>query len=126
LGGLHPSFGMRTLLPAALVTVAFLSACSAPQNPDEIRERTAKATAAAKADTKAVAQGIKEGLSKDSAVDLNSATKDDLMKLPGITDARAERIIAARPYSEPNELVTKKVLTKGEYDNIASSVKVKK
>jgi DNA uptake protein ComE-like DNA-binding protein len=117
---------MRTLLATAFLSVGFLAACSAPQNPDQIRERTANATAAAKADTKAVAQGIKEGLSKNSSVDLNSASKDDLMKLPGITDARAERIMAARPYSDPDELVTKKVLTKGEYNNIASRVRVKK
>jgi competence protein ComEA len=117
---------MRTLLATALCSIALFSACSAPQNPDQIRERTANATATAKADTKAIAEGVKEGLGKGSAVDLNSASKDDLMKLPGITDARAERVIAARPYNDPSELVTKKVLTKGEYDNIASRVTVKK
>lgn len=117
---------MRTLLATVLLSIALFAACSGPQNPDQIRERTANATAAAKADTKAIAQGIKEGLGRNSSVELNSASKDDLMKLPGITDARAERIIAARPYSEPSELVTKRVLTNGEYDNIASRVTVKK
>lgn len=118
---------MRTLtITVAFLLLAFFAACSSPQNPDQIRERTAKATATAKADTKAVAEGIKEGLGKGSAVDLNSASKDELMKLPGITDARAERIIAARPYSDPSELVSKKVVTKGEYDQIAGRVTVKK
>ncbi len=120
---------MRTLdlprLLTASLLLAFLSGCTAPQNPDQIRERTANATAAVKADTKAVAEGIKDGLGKNT-VDLNSATKEDLMKLPGITDARAERIMAARPYNEPSDLVSRKILTHGEYDQIASRVTVKK
>jgi competence protein ComEA len=116
---------MRTLIVVASALLAFLTACTSPQNPDQIRERTANATATAKADTKAIAEGIKEGLGK-STIDINSAPKEDLMKLPGITDARAERIIVARPYNDPSELVTKKVLTKGEYDQIASRVTAKK
>jgi DNA uptake protein ComE-like DNA-binding protein len=118
---------MRTLnLLLASLLFVFLIACTSPQNPDQIRERTANATAQIKTDTKAVAEGIKEGLGRNTTVDINSATKEDLMKLQGITDARAERIIAARPYNEATELVTRKVLTKAEYDQIATHVTVKK
>ena len=117
---------MRMLaITAAAVLMLLFASCTSPQNPDQIRERTANATATAKADTKAIAEGIKEGLGKGT-VDINSASKDDLMKLPGVTDARAERIIAARPYNDPSELVSKKVLTKGEYDTIASRVTAKR
>ncbi len=111
---------MRTALVILLILP--FAACTTPQNPDQIRERTANATATVKADTKAVAQGIKEGLGKNTSVNINAASKDELMKLPGITDARAERIIAARPYDSADELVSKKVLTKGEYSQIASRV----
>lgn len=114
----------RLLVAALLIT--FLAACNSPQNPDQIRERTANATANVKSDTKAVVEGIKEGLGAKSNVDLNAATKDDLMKLPGITEARADRIIAGRPYNDATELVSKKVLTRGEYDAIATRVTVKK
>ena len=34
---------------------------------------------------------------KSKLVDINHATKDELKKLPGIGDAEAEKIIAARP-----------------------------
>ncbi len=115
---------MRTAL--ALLLILPFAACTSPQNPDQIRERTANATAAVKADTKAVAQGIKEGLDKSTSVNINGATKEELMKLPGITEARADRIIAARPYDTTDELVSKKVLTKGEYDQIANRITVKK
>lgn len=115
---------MRTAL--ALLLIAFTVGCNAPQNPDQIRERTASATAAAKADTKAVAEGIKEGLQTHTSVDINSASRDELTKLPGITEARADRIIAGRPYSDTTELVSKKVLTKGEYDQVKNRVTAKK
>ncbi len=49
------------------------------------------------------------------AVDINSATKEELMKVPGITDEIAEKIIAGRPYKSKMALVTNKTLTKTEY-----------
>lgn len=124
---------MRTLTitAAAALMLLFASCNSTQNNPDQIRKNTADATAAVKADTKAVADGIKEGLHKDGdagagTVDINAASKDDLMHLPGVTDARADRIIAARPYDHKDELVTKKVLTQGEYDQISGRITAKR
>ncbi len=56
------------------------------------------------------------------AVDINSASKEDLMKLPGITDEVAEKIIAGRPYKTKTELTKKNVLTKAEYSKVRSHV----
>jgi competence protein ComEA len=55
-------------------------------------------------------------------VDLNSASKEDLMKLPGIGDATADKIVAGRPYKTKGELVTKKIVTKGVYSKIRNLV----
>lgn len=116
---------MRTLILSALLLVG-LAACKTPQNnPEQIRENTAKATSAIKADTKAIAQGIKEGLGTSSTVNINKASREDLMKLPGITEARADRIISARPYDNTHELVTKKVVTQGEFDQISNRIVTK-
>jgi len=109
-----------------LLSASILSICLActNENPDQIRQKTAEETAALKKDTKAVAQGIKEGLSNKKSVDLNNASKDDLVSLPGMDEAKADRIIAERPYANPRQLVTRHVLTEDEYNAIRDHVVV--
>jgi competence protein ComEA len=94
------------------------------QSPDQIRQETARDTATMKRDTKAVAEGIKEGLADKKSIDLNKASKEDLTTLPGITDERANRIIAARPFANTHELVTRHVLPEDEYTRIHDQVTV--
>ncbi|HLH06650.1 MAG TPA: helix-hairpin-helix domain-containing protein [Terriglobales bacterium] len=117
----------RTVLAAILIGALFLPvACSRPsQNPEEIRQKTAQATADIKADATAVAQGVKEGLTRGNKVDINKATKNQLMALPGIGEPAADRIIANRPYATPDDLVRKRALSSREYDRIAGQVAVK-
>jgi len=84
------------------------------------------ATAAVKRDAKAVGAGIREGWSRDKPLDLNTATREQLLSLPGVTAAEADRVIAGRPYDEPGELVTRRIMPKTEYDKIADRVTAKK
>ena len=56
------------------------------------------------------------------AIDLNSASKEDLMTLPGVTDEVAEKIIAGRPYKSKAELSKKQILTKVEYSKVRAHV----
>src|ERR1700751_921882 len=113
----------RVLFAAVLLSLSLGAACT-NQNPDQIRQKTADETAALKRDTKAVAQGVKEGLSNKKSVDLNNASKDDLVSLPGMDEAKADRIIAERPYANPRQLVTRHVLTEDEYNAIRDRVVV--
>jgi hypothetical protein len=118
----HPST-MRfptTYLPAlAIALFSGLVGCSPKQNPQELKEKTARATAELKSDAKAVANGAREGWSRDKPLNLNTATKEQLTTLPGISAPVANRIIAGRPYGEPQELVARRLLSQGEYDKIS-------
>ena len=120
---------MNVCLSALLALPLFLTACTGcgqQQSPDQIRRETANATAKLKQDTVAVAQGIKEGVTKPKSVDINTAPKTDLTGTLGITDAQADKMIAARPYDNTDQLVTKRVLTNPEYDRVRDKVTVKK
>lgn len=116
---------LRTL--PVLAFALFLAGCFQKESRQEdMRERAADATAAIKRDSKAIVQGIREGWNRDKPLDLNTATREQLADLPGITLARADRIIANRPYEQPRELVSKRVLTQKEFDALAERVKAKK
>jgi len=55
-------------------------------------------------------------------VDINSATKEELKKLPGIGDAEADKIIAGRPYGSKAWLVTNNILSSEVFDTLRNRV----
>ena len=85
---------------------------------------TSTATQAPKGDMSKMASK-KHAMAKMPAVDLNSASKEDLVKLPGIGDAIADKIIAGRPYKMKSELVAKKIVTKAQYAKFRAHVTAK-
>jgi DNA uptake protein ComE-like DNA-binding protein len=104
----------------------FVTGCTSQKpSPDEVRERTAEATSDIKRDAQALAQGVKEGWNRDQSLDINKATKGQLLSLPGINSERADRIIAGRPYSNLSQLVSRRAISQPEYEEIKDRVTAK-
>lgn len=59
-----------------------------------------------------------------SLVNINTASAKELDSLPGIGQVYAQKIIEQRPYSTPEELVTKKVIPKSTYEKIKDRISV--
>lgn len=79
------------------------------------------AAADAKSGQKSAASA-KSSAKASSKIDINSASKDELMTLSGIGDATAQKIIVNRPYRAKNELVSKKILPKSTYEKIKDQI----
>jgi DNA uptake protein ComE-like DNA-binding protein len=114
---LRSSYVLSVLLLATLV-----GCTQQQQSPQELREKTAEATAEAKNDVKAVADGVREGWNRNKPLDLNTASRDQLMSLPGISASEADRVIAGRPYNDAADIETRHIVPKAEYDRIADQV----
>jgi len=98
------------LLVASAVALFVASAGLAP---------LAAQSAGAKPPAKAGAQAK---TARADLIDLNTATKEQLMTLPGIGDVYAAKIIAGRPYRAKNELTSKGIIPEATYKKIASKV----
>lgn len=85
----------------------------------------AKPAATAKTPEKSAKAKPAKRTAKVKLVDINSASKADLMKLPGIGAAEADKIIAGRPYLTKAHLVTHQALPAWIYEGIKGQIVAK-
>jgi DNA uptake protein ComE-like DNA-binding protein len=90
--------------------VALLYSClgGAAQNQDRDRSRPPATSATAPA--------------PEARIDINHATAEELMKVPGLTRSWADRIVRFRPYHAKSDLLDKGVVTAEVYDRIKDYV----
>jgi DNA uptake protein ComE-like DNA-binding protein len=117
-----PNLRLSSLIALTLLFSGVTACTNTKDNPDEIRQRTADATAAMRRDTKAVVEGVKEGMGRDKTVNINKASREDLLTLPGVTEREADRIIASRPFDDTHDLVKRHVISEAEYAKISDRI----
>jgi DNA uptake protein ComE-like DNA-binding protein len=116
-------------LSISLATVAMLLGASlavaadpASEGNPSVAERT---PAAVKKVTPNKADEKSKAKAKVKLVDINGASKAALMKLPGITAADADKIVANRPYGSKTWLISSKVISESAFYAIKPMIEAK-
>jgi competence protein ComEA len=114
---------MKRKIPLNLLVAVCLVAGSAFGQTKDTGKKTQSTTSSQKSTEKKTTTTTEK---KPYQVDINSAPKYELMTLPGIGDADAQKIIDGRPYRAKNQLVQKNIIPPATYDKIAESIFAKR
>ncbi len=114
------------------LAVSLTAQTTAPAKKDAKADaKTAKAdTKAEKKDAKADAKAEKKEVKADAKaekkeamlLDLNTASRDDLIKLPGVGEAYADKIIKNRPYANKTQVMSKAGVPEAAYKKFEAKV----
>jgi DNA uptake protein ComE-like DNA-binding protein len=113
-------FTLASLTAAALALGLLASAPSMAQTPQPAAksDKMAPAVKMAPAAESKMAPAAKA----DAKIDINTATKDELMAFKGIGDKYSDKIIAGRPYAKKDQLVSKNILPEATYKKISGQI----
>jgi DNA uptake protein ComE-like DNA-binding protein len=123
---LHTQTQAPSVLSALLLVAGMtLTAQAKPELPPGHPTFTVKPKAeTAKPKTKAeVAKAMSaKAAVQAQRVDINSASKEELKKIPGIDDAIAAKIVAGRPFLTKSRLVSSKIMTMADFQAIRKQI----
>jgi DNA uptake protein ComE-like DNA-binding protein len=130
---LPPAIRIQQIMKRLIITtISLIALCGCNQNqktPDQIRQDAANATnsatkiaAVATEDAKAAVQGVQDGLALGHPMNINTASRESLLSLPGMTKSTADKIIDGRPYTSTSDLVGRHIISGAEYDHISSRI----
>jgi DNA uptake protein ComE-like DNA-binding protein len=116
-------FNLASLTAAALTLGLLVSAPSMAQTPAPATP-SKMAPAATSKMAPASESKMAPAAKADAAakIDINTATKDELMAFKGIGDKYSDKIIAGRPYAKKDQLVSKNVLPEATYKKISAQI----
>ena len=114
---------MRRILNALIIAFTSLGLAAGAtsalaQKAEPSKDAAKKSETAAKDATKKAAEPPKADAPKAEPMDINSASEKELATLKGIGDVRAKAIVKGRPYKGKDDLVKKKIIPQGVYDDI--------
>jgi DNA uptake protein ComE-like DNA-binding protein len=105
-----------------LSSLAFAQAAPATKKSSKTDKTATKDTATDSKGTTTDKTAADAKKSEAKLVDLNSATRSELMDLPGIGTAYADKIIAGRPYANKRQLVSKDIVPEASYKKFSDKV----
>jgi competence protein ComEA len=105
-------------LGAIGLSVMLVALAAWAQTPSPSKTPGSPAAAAPSTTGKAAAKSQPAG----ELVDVNSASAEELDKLPGIGPARAKAIIANRPYGGKDDLANRKIIPANVYNQIKDKI----
>ena len=107
---------------AAAVLLLGTGLSSAVENITDSPQQAATRADASPKNTKSEIVAKHKHTARNKLVDINTATKQELKKLPGISDTEADKIIAGRPFGSKAWLVTKNIIPKETYQAINGKI----
>jgi competence protein ComEA len=102
--------------------VLFSLLIAAPVGAQTTTQSKSPAAATATAPKSTTPQPPAVSQEQGSLVDINSASAEDLDKLPGVGPARAKAIISHRPYNGKDDLAHRKIIPQNVYDQIKDKI----
>jgi len=115
----------NSLISLALTFAALLLGSNLALAADTLAAAPQAAASKVKAsskNTKNTVAAKPKAVAKVKLVDINSASNAELMKLPGINDAQAAKIIAGRPYGSKAWLLSHNIIDAAVYESLKQQV----
>ena len=109
-------------IPVILTTALLLLGADLSLAEEGSTDESAATSKQSKAEKKKEIAARRKAVAKIKPVNINSASAEQLKKLPGIGDAEAEKIIAGRPYGSKAWLVTNNIISEGLYDSLKTLI----
>ncbi len=119
----HRALSILLVLALATLPGIAYAQTQADQSKSSMQSAGTATKDAAKDVGSATANGTKAAADKVTGkIDINSASKADLMKLDGVGDAISAKIIAGRPYHTKRDLLTRKIVNQPTYNKISDKI----